>query len=144
MRSPIVWFGGKGHMTTKIIPILVKMPHERYVEPFGGGASILLAKKPKPVEVYNDLDRGLYDFFSVLSDPELFDRFYRRVAVLPYSRQFYSEYREEWEEEKDKVIRAAKWFVVARQSFSGSFGHSWGSAVTSTKRGMAETCSKWL
>src|SRR3990167_48397 len=131
MRSPIVWFGGKGHMTTKIIPILVKMPHERYVEPFGGGASILLAKKPKPVEVYNDLDQGLYGFFSVLSDPELFDR-------------FYSEYREEWEEEKDKVIRAAKWFVVARQSFSGSFGHSWGSAVTSTKRGMAETCSKWL
>ena len=131
-------------MTTKIIPILVKMPHERYVEPFGGGASILLAKKPKPVEVYNDLDRGLYDFFSVLSDPELFEQFYRRIAVLPYSRQFYNEYKKEWEEEKDKIVRVVKWFLVAQQSFGGDFGGSWGSGVTTSTRGMARTCSKWL
>ena len=144
MRSPIGWFGGKGNMVRKIIPVLIKIPHERYVEPFGGGASILLAKKPKPLEVYNDLDRGLYDFFSVLADPELFNQFYRRVAVLPYSRQFYSEYREEWEEETDRIIGVAKWFLVARQSFSGDFGQSWSSNVTSTRRGMAMTCSTWL
>src|SRR3990167_3756673 len=144
MRSPIRWFGGKGNMVRKIIPVLIKIPHERYVEPFGGGASILLAKKPKPLEVYNDLDRGLYDFFSVLADPELFNQFYRRVAVLPYSRQFYDEYRKEWKEETDKVIRAAKWFLVARQSFSGAFGGGWSSSVTATTRGMVETCSKWI
>ena|SRR3990167_4217765 len=34
MRIPIT-------MIAKIIPILTKIPHERYVEPFGGGASIL-------------------------------------------------------------------------------------------------------
>ena len=144
MRSPIGWFGGKGNMVRKIIPILTRIPHERYVEPFGGGASILLAKKPKPVEVYNDLDHGLYDFFSVLSNPELFDQFYRRVAVLPYSRQFYNEYRKEWKEEADKIVRVAKWFLVARQSFSGAFGGSWSSSVTLTHRGMIATCSKWL
>ena len=144
MRSPIKWFGGKGHMIDKIIPILTRIPHERYVEPFGGGASILLVKKPKPVEVYNDLDQGLYDFFSVLSDPGLFNLFYRRVVMLPYSRQFWSEYQKEWQEETDKIIRVAKWFLVARQSFSGDFGKSWSSDVTSTSRGMVETCSKWL
>jgi len=144
MRSPIGWFGGKGNMVRKIIPILTRIPHERYVEPFGGGASILLAKKPKPVEVYNDLDHGLYDFFSVLSNPELFDQFYRRAAVLPYSRQFYNEYRKEWKEEADKIVRVAKWFLVARQSFSGAFGGSWSSSVTLTRRGMIATCSKWL
>ena len=131
-------------MVAKIMPVLARIPHERYVEPFGGGASILLAKKPKPVEVYNDLDQSLYGFFSVLADPELFEQFYRRVAVLPHSRQFYNEYRKEWEEEANKIIRAAKWFVVARQSFSGDFGQSWGSSVTSTRRGMAMTCSTWL
>ena len=125
-------------MTTKIIPILVKMPHERYVEPFGGGASILLAKKPKPVEVYNDLDRGLYDFFSVLSDPELFEQFYRRIAVLPYSRQFYNEYKKEWEEEKDKIVRVVKWFLVVRQSFGGIFGNGWGSSIKEAES------NKWL
>jgi len=138
MRSPIRWFGGKGHMTTKIIPILVKIPHERYVEPFGGGASILLAKKPKPVEVYNDLDHGLYDFFSVLADPELFEQFYRRIAVLPYSRQFYDEYWKEWKEETDKIVRVVKWFLVVRQSFGGIFGNGWGSSIKEAES------NKWL
>ena len=138
MRSPIGWFGGKGHMTTKIIPILVKIPHERYVEPFGGGASILLAKKPKPVEVYNDLDHGLYDFFSVLADPELFEQFYRRIAVLPYSRQFYDEYWKEWKEETDKIVRVVKWFLVVRQSFGGIFGNGWGSSIKEAES------NKWL
>ena len=125
-------------MTTKIIPILVKIPHERYVEPFGGGASILLAKKPKPVEVYNDLDHGLYDFFSVLADPELFEQFYRRIAVLPYSRQFYDEYWKEWKEETDKIVRVVKWFLVVRQSFGGIFGNGWGSSIKEAES------NKWL
>lgn len=142
MRSPIRWLGGKGQMVKKILPLLPKT--KIYVEPFGGGASVLLARRPSPVEVYNDLDSGLYDFFIVLSDPELFEQFYRRVATLPYSRQLFNECRENWQSETDKVKRVAMWFVVARQSFSGDFGHSWGYGITNTRRGMAGEVSKWL
>jgi len=142
MRSPIWWFGGKGMMTKKLLPLIPE--HKTYVEPFGGGASLLLAKKPSPVEVYNDVDSGLVNFFKVLSDPKLFERFYRKVAVLPYSRELYNECRESWQECEDSVERAVRWFVVARQSFSGRFGASWSFAVTKSARGMAGRASWWL
>ena len=144
LRSPIKWFGGKGLMVAKLLPLLSAWPHRCYVEPFGGGASILIAKAPAEIEVYNDLDGGLVNFFRVLSDPRLFRRFFRRIEALPYARGLYDDCRRTWTDEPDPVIRAAKWFVVARQSFSGMFGKSWGRTVTTSSRGMARTCSGWM
>ena len=63
---------------------------------------------------------------------------------MPYARALWTEARETWDQEADPVRRAALWFVVARQSFSGDFGSSWSSVVTASCRGMAETASKWL
>jgi len=136
----VLRFGGKGNMVDKIVPILEAIPHTCYCEPFGGAAAILLNKRPVKLETYNDLNSGLVDFFRVLTDPELFQQFYRRVELLPYSRELYNEARDTWEEEKDLIKRVALWFVVARQSFSGRFGAGWGSTV----RGMATSCSAWL
>ena len=140
----IKWFGGKGRMLIKILPLMSDIPHERYIEVFGGGCSLLLNKPIKPFECYNDIDNGLYNFFSVLSDPDLFDQFYRRVGLLPYCRQLYLDCREGWNTENDPVKRAAMWYVVARQSFGGDFGHSWGSVTTSIGGGMPMTNQTWL
>lgn len=142
MHSPILWFGGKGRMTAKLLPLIP--PHHTYVEPFGGGASLLFAKKPSPVEVYNDLDSGLVNFFRVLRDPEGFERFHLLVSLTPYSREEFNSCRETWEGCTDDVERAYRWYVVARMSFSGMFGASWGFAVTATTRGMSMPCSNWL
>lgn len=142
MRSPIFWFGGKGKMVQKLLPLLPAT--KIYIEVFGGGASMLCARRPSPIEVYNDIDRGLYDFFTVLADPELFEQFYHRVALLPYCRQLYNDCRENWQGELDKIKRVAMWFVIARQSFGGCFGRSWGYNVSSTKRGMVGSVSRWL
>lgn len=141
LRSPIVWFGGKGNMVAKILPILTAIPHTRYVEPFGGGASILMAKPPVDVETYNDLDSALYDFFTVLADPDLFPQFVRRVKLLPYSRQLFNHARATWRDEPDKVNRAALWFVNNRQAFAGH--HSWGTSVTLSRRNRAGAVSRW-
>ncbi|MGI5841605.1 MAG: DNA adenine methylase, partial [Patescibacteria group bacterium] len=105
-------------MKKKILPLI---PYDKiYVEPFGGGASILLAREPSSVEVYNDLFGGLHDLFLVISKPDLFEKFYRRVALMPYSRRFYDEYKNSWIDEADLIERAAKFFFIARQSFSGN------------------------
>lgn len=142
MRSPIRYFGGKGRMTKKIIPLLPET--KIYVEAFGGGASILLAKCPAGTEVYNDLDSALYEFFSVLADSKLFEKFYRRVALLPLSRQLYHDCRTSWMEEEDLIERVSKWFVMARQSFGGRFGSGWGFTINHYKRDMSGAVSKWL
>ena len=39
-----------------------------YCEPFGGGASVLLRKNPSKVEMYNDLNKELFNFFRVLRE----------------------------------------------------------------------------
>jgi DNA adenine methylase len=124
-RSPICWFGGKGLLRTKIIPVLANIPHELYVEPFGGGASVLMGKEPSKAEVYNDIHGDLVNLFRVLSDPDSFELFYRRVGMLPHSRQLYYEYRESYKSETDDIKRAAMWFVLVRQSFSGRIWHGW-------------------
>lgn len=144
LRSPIVYIGGKGIMVSKLLPILTAWAHRRYCEPFGGGASVLIAKPPVEVETYNDINGELVNFFKVLADPHLFKKFYRRVALLPHSRALYTEYGATWYKEEDIVERAVKWFVVARQSFSGRFGKSLSFIVTTSSRGMASTASRWL
>lgn len=109
----------------KLVP-----PHSEYVEVFGGGASLLFAKKPSPVEVYNDIDEGLANFFRVMRDIKCFRRFHRAVRWTPYSRQEHVEARS-WMEQEDPVERARMWFILARQSFGGNFfGNSWGFAVS--------------
>jgi len=107
-------------------------PHKIYIEPFGGGASILFAKNPSELEVYNDINHALYEFFIVLSDPELFEKFYRRVSVLPLSRELYSDCQETWKNEKDLVVRVSKWFVLVRQSFGGTL-RGWKYSVSKNK-----------
>lgn len=142
--GPIHWFGGKGQMLSWLIPVLDGIAHTRYVDVFGGGGSVLIAKHPVELETYNDLDSSLVDLFRVLTDPALFDQFYRRVAVLPYSRELYNEYRATWRDADDLIERVVKWWYVARQSFSGKFAHSWSSVTNTVGRGIAGTCSKWL
>ena len=54
IRAPFPWFGGKGGHRIREAVLRALVPHKRYLEPFGGGASILLSKQPAEVEVYND------------------------------------------------------------------------------------------
>lgn len=126
VKTPIRWFGGKYYLAKRIASIIESIPHRHYVEVFGGGASVLLAKKPSRMETYNDLDSGLYNLFKVLVDDRDFERFYLLVSLMPYSRRLYYEHIEAWKYEPDRVKSAAMWFVVANQSFSGLFAHSWG------------------
>ena len=84
MRSPICWLGGKGLLVKKLLPLVPE--HRIYVEVFGGGASLLLAKDPavSEVEVYNDLDSRLVNLFEVLREPEGFAEFEASKPLKPF------------------------------------------------------------
>ncbi|MBK8988322.1 MAG: DNA adenine methylase [Chloroflexi bacterium] len=64
INSPVRWVGGKSRFRKYIIPILPE--HTCYVEPFAGGAWVLFGKPPSAVEVLNDIDQELINFFRVL------------------------------------------------------------------------------
>ena len=84
-------------------------PHLLYVEPFGGGAGVLLNKPRSKVEVYNDLDGDVVGFFRVLRDPDLSAELIRRLRLTPYAR---AEYDCAWKTESgDAIERARRLFV---------------------------------
>lgn len=147
LRSPIVWFGGKGNLAPKIIPWFPK--HHTYVEPFGGGASLLFAKDSSPVEVYNDVNEGLTSFFEVLRNKEQFEELHRKLQLTPYSKVEYKRCRKTWfEDYLNPVEQARRWYVMARFSFSGTFARvaatNMSLSVTRSERGMAGHVSAWL
>lgn len=112
-RSPFPWFGGKQKLADDII---ARFPaHEVYVEVFGGGASVLLSKPPSKLDVYNDLDDGLVNFFRCLRDEP--ERLVPLLELTPYSRREWQEARETWWTIDDPIERARRWYVVASQSF---------------------------
>src|SRR5581483_8201750 len=60
-RPVISWPGGKGKLLKHIMPLIP--PHTCYVEVFGGGLAVFLAKKPSHLEVINDINRDLNVFY---------------------------------------------------------------------------------
>lgn len=84
-RPILRWHGGKWRIADWIIEHFP--PHKLYVEPFGGGASILLKKSRALTEVYNDLDRDLVTMFRVARDRPL--ELARALSLTPYAREEY-------------------------------------------------------
>lgn len=78
------YHGGKFKMADWIISHFSS--HHTYVEPYGGGAAVLLSKLPSEIEVYNDIDEDIVNFFAVLRDPELANQLVQLLALTPYSR----------------------------------------------------------
>lgn len=92
--------------------------HDRYVEPYGGSAAVLLRKPRSGGEVYNDLDDQVVNVFRVLQDPALAEQLRRRLVLTPYSR---SEFKRAYEPATDAVDAAAKMVIRATMGF-GSAG----------------------
>lgn len=114
--APFPYFGGKASLSETLCRLLPL--HETYVEVFGGAASLLLSKLPSPIEIYNDLDSALVNFFRVLRDPARSRKLKKLLELTPYAREEYDECRVGWKQCSDEVEAARQWFVVARSSFS--------------------------
>jgi DNA adenine methylase len=82
VKSPVPYFGSKQRIAPWIASLLPE--HGHYVEPFCGGLSVLLAKKPSPMETVNDLDGELMTFWRVLRDRSA--DLIRACALTPHSR----------------------------------------------------------
>ncbi|HVF49638.1 MAG TPA: DNA adenine methylase [Pyrinomonadaceae bacterium] len=66
LNSPIKWVGGKSRLRKYIIPLLPK--HTCYVEPFAGAAWVLFGKPPSDVEILNDKEQELINFFRIVKE----------------------------------------------------------------------------
>ena len=143
MSKGIPWYGGKSYLLNRLIPLIP--PHQVYVEAFGGGAALLLSKPPSPVEIYNDINHHLVNFFRVLKDEAKFDRLLRYLALTPYSREEHMYAVEHYADNSlDEVERAALFYVACQQSLNGVVGGAWARNKFYSRNGMAKKVSAWL
>ena len=99
-------------MADKLIPLFPD--HKTYVEVFGGSGAILINKKPSEIEVYNDIDGELYNFFKVIADKKLLKKFQEKINLLPYSRECYYEYRDMRTDKKDAGDADRRVYLTAK------------------------------
>ena len=66
MRTPLPWYGGKAIKCRRIVPHLPM--RTTYIEPFGGMASVMLHRPPCPVEMLNDRDADVVNWWRVLRE----------------------------------------------------------------------------
>src|SRR5690606_6837914 len=95
-RPIIRYHGGKWRIAPWIISHFPE--HRVYVEPFGGGGSVLLRKPRSYAEVYNDLDGEIVNLFRVARDCG--DELIRSVELTPFARD---EFMLAYEETEDPI-----------------------------------------
>jgi DNA adenine methylase len=105
------YHGGKSRLADWIISFMP--PHRCYVEPFGGGGSVLLRKQPVPTEVYNDLNGEIFNLFRMIRERSA--ELAALIYLTPYSR---AEMDLAYEPCDDPLESARRLFVRAHMSIS--------------------------
>lgn len=115
MRGPLAYIGGKRAVAKDFIALLPK--HVTYVEPFAGGAQIFFAKPPSKVEVLNDLDGELVNFYRVIQ--RHYEELVRYLRFTVVSRRYYDLLKATNPETLTDIQRAARFLYLQKTSYAG-------------------------
>lgn len=124
ISTPISYYGGKQRMLRHILPLIPN--HLVYTEPFCGGAAVFWSKAPSKVEVINDLNDELINFYIVLKTR--FKELSKLVQCTLHSRKLH---KQAWgiycdPGQVDPLRRAWALWVLSSQSFGSQLSSSWG------------------
>ncbi len=109
------YVGGKWRCQKIIQPLIPE--HDIYIEPFAGSLATFFHKDPAKIEVINDLNKDIINFFEVLINKKRFDKLLYMLKNTPYSIALYEKLRKA--KIVDKTYRAYQWFCIARMSHGG-------------------------
>jgi DNA adenine methylase len=115
MIGPLPYIGGKNRLATKIISLLPD--HTTYVEPFAGGAQVLFHKPPSNVEVLNDLDFDVVNFFRVCQWH--YEELVRYLRFCLVSRKLHELHLATNPAALTDIQRAGRFFYLQKNSFGG-------------------------
>ena len=124
MKTPTSYYGGKQNLVKTILPLIP--PHTTYVEPFVGGGAIFWAKKKSEVEVINDNNRELINFYEVVQNE--FVDLEKLIRITLHSRSLHNDANVVYNNPHmfTRIQRAWAIWVLAAESFSSMFDGSWG------------------
>ncbi len=124
MKTPLSYYGGKQKLCSTILSLIPE--HILYGEPFVGGAAIFFGKEPSQVEVLNDTNKELINFYQVVqnhySDVE------RLIRATLHSRRLHADASTVYTNPHlfDEIKRAWAVWVLTSQTFSSIIDGTWG------------------
>jgi DNA adenine methylase len=119
VNSPIKWVGGKYKARDLIVNVIP--PHHCYVEVFAGAAWVLFRKPPSRVEVYNDIDQDVVNFFRIVKEqPEEFVKSFDLELV---SRAEFDRLKNIAPETLDPVARAHRFYYLIMAGWGGELDY---------------------
>lgn len=123
MRTPITYYGGKQRLADTIIAMMP--PHKLYCEPFFGGGAVFFRKPKTGLEVINDRDNALINFYHCAQNhfPELQDM----VQQTLHSETMYRYAKDVWNERVPASDIEKAWAIwyITNGSTQGSMHGSW-------------------
>lgn len=124
LKTPLSYYGGKQNLVRTILPLIP--PHTTYTESFVGGGAIFWAKQPSEVEVINDYNRELINFYEVCQNE--FVELEKQIRITLHSRSLHSDAEVIYSNPHlfTRLQRAWAVWVLSAQSFSAMLDGSWG------------------
>jgi len=137
-RPLLQYYGGKWMLVPWIVQHFPS--HRVYVEPFGGGASVLLRKSRSDVEIYNDLNSEIVNVFRQARDNGA--ELCRLIATTPYARD---EFRLAYEPCPDNLLEQARRTIVRSFLSFGTFGAAKNTVAKDETKltGFSSSKTKW-
>jgi DNA adenine methylase len=125
MRTPISYYGGKQALAQIILGLIPE--HRIYCEPFLGGAAVFFAKQPSKVEIINDSNGEIINFYEVLQRD--FTALEKEAAISLHSRKQHHQAQVIYANPEmfDRVKRAWAVWMLANSSYGckldGGYGY---------------------
>lgn len=115
VRAPFGYPGSKDRILDRILPYL---PYdEAYIEVFGGSGAVILARRPSPIEVFNDRCSGIVALYRCIRDRQKCERLVEWLDCTIHSREEFIFCRDNWEKQEDDIIRAGMFYYLVHNSF---------------------------
>lgn len=124
MKPALTYYGGKQKLASTIIPLIPE--HVLYNEPFFGGGAIFFAKEQSEIEVLNDTNKELINFYQVVKQDYV--SLEKKIRITLHSRTQHADASVIYNSPHlfTELQRAWAVWVLASQSFSSILDGSWG------------------
>ena len=124
MKTPITYYGGKQNMLRYILPLIPE--HTTYTEAFVGGGAVFWAKPKSSIEVINDTNRELINFYECVQNE--FVELEKMVRISLHSRSLHSDAIVVYNNPHmfSRTKRAWAVWILAAQSFASMLNKPFG------------------
>lgn len=122
-KTPLTYYGGKQRIASWVVQHIPE--HQIYVEPFFGGGAVFFKKIPSYLEVINDLNENLVNFYEMLQLN--YEKLAAKVKATLHSESMYKRALDIYHGRipAEKLEKALATWIVFNQSYAATCRSGW-------------------